>query len=77
VGSVSQPVLSVRDGDTVTFEVNDVSTWQIIEDTASQGLKHIDDSKYYPLTGPVCVEGANPGDALVVETLSVQVADFG
>jgi len=31
----------------------------------------------YPLTGPVYVEGAQPGDALVVEVLDVKIADAG
>jgi acetamidase/formamidase len=72
-----RPVLRVRDGDVVTFEINDVSTWQVTQDTTSQDLSRIDDSKFYPLAGPVYVEGANPGDVLVVETLDVKVADFG
>jgi len=72
-----QPVLRIRDGDTVTFEINDVSSWQINRDTTSDDLNHIDESKYYPLAGPVYVEGAKPGDVLVVETLGVKVADFG
>jgi acetamidase/formamidase len=72
-----KPVLRVRDGDTVTFEVNDVSAWQITRDTTSEDLNHLDDSKFYPLSGPVYVEGAKPGDALEVETINVKVADFG
>ena len=72
-----KPVVSIEDGDTVTFEINDVGSWQITKDTTSEDLNHIDDSKFYPLTGPVYVKGARPGDALVVETVDVKVADFG
>src|SRR5208283_2382940 len=71
------PVLRIRDGDTVTFETNGVSSWQINRETTSEDVNHIDESKYYPLAGPVYVEGAKPGDVLVVETLGVKVADFG
>jgi acetamidase/formamidase len=72
-----KPVLSIKDGDTVTFEINDVGTWQITKDTKPEDLNHLDNSKFYPLAGPVYVEGAKPGDALVVETVDVKVADFG
>jgi len=72
-----KPVISIKDGDAVTFEVNDVGTWQITKDTRSEDLNHLDNSKFYPLTGPVYVEGSKPGDALVVETIDVKVADFG
>jgi len=72
-----KPAVSISDGDTVTFEINDVSTWQLTEDSTSGDLARIDASKWYPLAGPVFVEGARPGDALVVETVSVKVDDFG
>jgi acetamidase/formamidase len=72
-----KPALHVSDGDTVTFEINDVATWQLTQDSSSEDLDRIDASKWYPLSGPVFVEGAKPGDALVVETLGVNIADFG
>ena len=72
-----KPALSINDGDTVTFEINDVGSWQINKDSRSSDLVRFDESKLYPLAGPVFVEGAGPGDALVVEVLEVSVADFG
>lgn len=72
-----KPVLSIRDGDTVTFEINDVASWQLTKDSTSEDVNDLDASKLYPLAGPVLVEGAKPGDALVVETVSVKTADFG
>jgi acetamidase/formamidase len=72
-----KPVLSIRDGDTVTFEINDVASWQLTKDSTSKDLNDLDASKLYPLSGPVLVEEARPGDALVVETVSVKTADFG
>jgi hypothetical protein len=47
--------MSISDGDTVTFEINDVATWQLTEDSRSEDLNHLDASKLYPLSGPVCV----------------------
>jgi len=72
-----KPALTISDGETVTFEINDVASWQLTEDSRSQDIDRLDASKLYPLAGPLLVEGARPGDALMVETLSVKVADFG
>lgn len=72
-----KPVISIKDGDTAVFKINDVMTWQITKDTKSEDLSDLDNSKLYPLAGPVYVEGAKPGDVLVVETVDVKVEDFG
>jgi acetamidase/formamidase len=72
-----KPAISIGDGDTVTFEINDVASWQLTQDSKSEDLGRLDASKLYPLAGPVFVEGAKPGDALVVETVSVKIDDFG
>jgi acetamidase/formamidase len=71
------PAISIKDGDTVTFEINDVATWQLTNDSRSEDISSIDPEKFYPLTGPVLVEEARPGDALVVEVVNVVVSDFG
>jgi len=72
-----RPVLRISQGDEISFDINDVGTWQITRDTTSDDLKNFDNSKLYPLAGPVYVEGAEPGDTLTVEVLEVQNDDFG
>lgn len=72
-----KPALTVKEGDTVTFEINDVGSWQLNENSGHSDVMTFDSSKLYPLAGPVLVEGAKPGDALVVEVVRVGVADFG
>ena len=72
-----KPVLTIGDGDTVTFEINDVASWQLTKDSRSADIDRLDASKLYPLAGPVFIEGARPGDALIVETVSVKTDDFG
>jgi acetamidase/formamidase len=72
-----RPVLSIRAGDEVAFEVNEVSSWQITRDSDVEILKNFDGSKLYPLSGPVYVEGAEPGDTLTVEVMEVKNDDFG
>ena len=55
-----KPALSVKEGDTVTFEINDVGSWQLNKDSTSEDVLRFDTSKLYPLAGPVFVEGAEP-----------------
>jgi len=69
--------LNVKPGDKVTFEINEVMTWQITKKSTASDLGKIDHERGYPLAGPVYVEGARPGDALVVDILSVKTADWG
>jgi acetamidase/formamidase len=72
-----EPVLRIEDGDDVTFEINDVWSWSIKKSSTASDLVRLDTEKLYPLAGPVYVEGAKPGDALVVDVLDMSIGDFG
>jgi acetamidase/formamidase len=71
------PVLTVADGDTVVFETRDVSDNQIGPDSDASVIAGLDWDRVYPLAGPVAVEGAEPGDTLVVEILDLHVKGWG
>ena len=71
------PVATVSPGDTVTLDANDVLSWQLTAKSTSSDLNALDTEKLYPLAGPVYVQGAEPGDALVLDILDVKVDDFG
>ncbi len=71
-----RPVLRIVPGDEVAFEINDVSSWQVTRDSVAERPR-FDQSKLYPLSGPVHVEGAEPGDTLLVDVLGVENDDFG
>ncbi len=72
-----KPVLNIKPGDRVHFEVNEVNSGQISEKTTAEDLSKLDLSRLYPLAGPVYVEGAEPGDALIVKVESVKPANWG
>ena len=55
------PVLNIKPGDRVHFEVNEVSSWQMTENSKVEDLAKVDNEKLYPLAGPVYVEGAETG----------------
>src|SRR5918911_1940659 len=70
-----EPVLEVRPGDVVTFETNDCFTGQI--QSEDDLVTSIDFARVNSATGPVAVNGAEPGDSLVVELLDVRPAERG
>jgi acetamidase/formamidase len=72
-----KPAIAIRPGETVTFEVNEVSSWQLSPSSKTEDLQRLDWGKLYPLSGPVYVEGAAPGDALSVLVEKVEPADWG
>ncbi len=70
-----KPALIIEDGDEVVFETLDCFSNQI--KTTEDRLENLNWSEVNPATGPVFVNGAKPGDALVVEILDIEVANQG
>ncbi|EJZ06671.1 formamidase [Mycolicibacterium vaccae ATCC 25954] len=64
-------------GDTVVLPARDGYDGQITRDSTAEDVLRMDTARIHPLTGPVYVEGAEPGDLLVVDVLSVETGDFG
>src|SRR4029077_6238191 len=74
-GPDMEPVLEVKPGDVVTFETNDCFTGQIRSE--DDLVTEIDMSRINSATGPVAVEGAEPGDSLIAEILDVRPIEWG
>ncbi len=72
-----KPALTIKPGAEVSFDINDVWSWEIDRNTTAEDLKDLDNSKLYPLAGPVYIDGAQPGDTLTVDILDVKNDDFG
>lgn len=64
-------------GDEVELEVRDASDGQITAGSSPEALAHLDPSRANPLSGPVKVVGAKPGDALRVEILGLEGSGWG
>lgn len=71
------PALHVAPGDTVVVEMRDASGGQLSAGSGLSDLQALDLAHINPVTGPIFVEGAKPGDALVVEILSLDVDTWG
>ncbi len=71
------PVLEIEPGDRVTFQVREVTSSQLSQKSTSNDIAGLDSSKFYPLAGPVRVRGASAGDALAIDVLNVDTANWG
>jgi acetamidase/formamidase len=61
-----KPAVVAKPGETIHFECLDSSGGQLGADAGLDTLAALDFGKINPVTGPVYVEGAKPGDALKV-----------
>jgi acetamidase/formamidase len=75
--NANQPVLRVAPGDTVEFEVVEASGGQLSEDSTVADVGALDFAKVNPVTGPVHVDGVEPGDALKVTIESFAPMGWG
>jgi len=71
------PRLRIEPGDEVAFECVDASGGQVRQGMTTEEFLAIDRTRIHALTGPVWVEGAEPGDVLEVNVLSTRHAGWG
>jgi formamidase len=71
------PVVRCEPGDEVVMETRDAFDGQIGASSTAETVGTADLDVVHPLTGPVFVEGAEPGDLLEVEILEVAPDAFG
>jgi formamidase len=72
-----EPVATVAPGTEITFETRDGLDGQLTRDSTHEDAGRLNLGLGHPLTGPVRVEGAEPGNALEIELLAYEPADFG
>ncbi|HRQ10767.1 MAG TPA: acetamidase/formamidase family protein, partial [Trueperaceae bacterium] len=71
------PVLTVAPGAELELETVDSGGGQLTERSTAADVALLDFSKVNPVTGPIRVEGAEPGDALEVEILDFDESGWG
>ena len=72
------PRLEIDPGDTVVFETRDAADSFYSRQSTHADVLNRGPFRGHPLTGPVRVRGAQPGDVLAIDILDVQPgADFG
>ncbi|MEA4901307.1 acetamidase/formamidase family protein [Desulfitobacterium sp.] len=75
MSALNQPVQRVEDGATVLFETCDCFENQI--KSTDTDFETLDWNRINPATGPVYVQGAQPGDILKVTIEKIGIADHG
>jgi formamidase len=71
------PALVCEPGDDVVVTTRDAVDGQFSMASTHEDVLSADRTLVHPLTGPIFVDGAEPGDLLVVEILDVQPGGFG
>ncbi|MEE8518564.1 MAG: acetamidase/formamidase family protein [Dehalococcoidia bacterium] len=67
-----RPVLEVEEGEEMVFETRTSMDNQFTPATTAADFASMDSLRVHPLTGPVYVRGAQPGDLLEVEFLAIE-----
>jgi formamidase len=65
------PLIEVNPGEEVVLETRDASDGQIKPNMTVADLANLDAKVAHPLTGPVYIKGARPGDLLEIEYLDI------
>jgi len=71
------PLARVQAGEAITLETRDGIDGQLTRENTHEDVLRLSLGLGHPLTGPVFVEGAEPGDLLAVDFLDFETADFG
>jgi len=72
-----EPRLHIEPGDEVRFECVDASGGQVHPGMTAEEFQTIDRSRIHALTGPVWINGAEPGDVLQIDVLATQHRGWG
>ena len=75
--SSNEPVLTISPGETVEFEIFDASGGQLSSSSTVEDVISLDFGKVNPVTGPVYIDGAEPGDSLKVTLESFRPSGWG
>lgn len=71
------PILTVAPGETVEFETIDASGGQLSVESTVEDVATLDFGKVNPVTGPVLIDGAEPGDSLKVTIEGFKPSGWG
>jgi acetamidase/formamidase len=71
------PRLTISSGDTVHMSCLDASGGQVKPGATVEDFLAIDRNKIHALTGPIRIEGAEPGDVLEIQVLQVEHRGWG
>ncbi len=71
------PVLRVPSGAVVEVHTKEATDGQLGPAATAEDLRRLDFEPIHPLTGPIYVEGARPGDVLAVTIHAIEIGPWG
>ena len=71
------PALTVAPGSSIELECLDSSAGQLSPSSTVEDVAALDFGKVNPVTGPILVDGAEPGDTVTVKLVSFAPSGFG
>ena len=71
------PVIEIEPGQRVELDLLNSSGGQLGPDSTVADVAALDFARVNPVTGPIAVRGANPGDALTVRVVELAVDSWG
>lgn len=75
--SAIEPILKVKSGAIIEVFTEDAFDEQLNLNSTVEDLKNLNLEPIHPLTGPVYVEDASPGDVLKVTLHKIEIGDWG
>ena len=75
--NANPPVATVEPGQSVMFQTRDASDGQLHAMSTAADVARLDFGRVNPVTGPILVDGAEPGDILKVTILSFAPSGWG
>lgn len=72
-----EPVLRVPSGSVIEAYTQEASAGQLTPESTADDVRTLDFDPIHPLTGPVYVENAEPGDVLAVTLHVIELGDYG
>jgi acetamidase/formamidase len=75
--NAAAPVLEIDSGETVHLECADASGGQLNAQSTKEDVANLDFARVNPVTGPVYVKSAQPGDVLQIDILELTPKDWG
>jgi acetamidase/formamidase len=75
--TANAPLVAIASGDTVCVWTRDISDNQVGPGADASVLAAFDWDRTYPLTGPIAIDGAAPGDTLRIDVLDVHTQGWG
>lgn len=71
------PVLRVPSGSVVRLSTKEATDGQLTINSTAADIETVETDPIHPLTGPIYVEGAEPGDVLAVTLHRIEIGNWG